>query len=382
MKRNRLLLPLGALLAVFALGAVVMMVRASADDMLYEAARLLTNIEDGHAVVAVDVQAPEQAMQGTVEMWAKQDAGPDGEPAFRMEVLQSSEPEMQGVIAVGDGTQVWLWNPAKNTVYVGTAEEMKAKMAEHEGDYDAADFDRPDFDPEAMPETPEDAVDKLLEYFTAERAGGSDIAGTAVEQLRLIPIPEQMPEEMRANGGLLNLWLRATDSAPMAAEYTGGAVGYAKATATVLELNQGLSADLFTFEIPEGAEVVNLADIEPPADITADEAAQLADFAVLQPAELPAAARLEGISEMRGAIVQRYRLPDGERFTIAQGAAEAGGRQSDEGTAVSVRGVDGLLFEDEDGARALLSWTEGGVSFWVGGDVSAAEALSIAESLR
>ena len=46
-------------------------------------------------------------------------------------------------------------------------------MAEHEGDYDAADFDRPDFDPEAMPETPEDAVDKLLEYFTAERAGAT-----------------------------------------------------------------------------------------------------------------------------------------------------------------------------------------------------------------
>ena len=150
----------------------------------------------------------------------------------------------------------------------------------------------------------------------------------------------------------------------------------------MLELNQGLPADLFTFEIPEGAEVVNLADIEPPADISAEEAAQLADFAVLSPTELPAAARLEGISEVRGAIVQRYRLPDGERFTVAQGAAEAGGRQSENGTAVSVRGAEGLLFEDEGGERALLSWTEGGVSFWVGGDLSAAEALSIAESLR
>ena len=243
-------------------------------------------------------------------------------------------------------------------------------------------FDRPDFDPEAMPETPEEAVDKMLEYFTAERAGSDQISGTAVEQLRLIPIPEQIPEEMRANGGLLNVWLRASDSAPMAAEYAGGAVGYAKATATVLELNQGVDPALFTFAIPEGAEVVNLADIEPPADISAAEAETLAGFDVLSPAELPAAARLEGISEVRGAIVQRYRLPDGERFTIAQGAAEAAGRQGDEGAAVTVRGVDGLLFEDEGGERALLSWSEGGVSFWVGGDVSAAEALSIAESLQ
>lgn len=382
MKRNRFLVPLGALLAVFALGAVVMMVRASADDMLYEAARLLTEIEDGHAVVEFTVEMPEESAQGTAEMWAVQDFGPDGEPAFRVEVLQSSKPEMAGVIAVGDGTQVWLWNPNKNTVYTGTAEEMKARMAEHEGEFDAEQFDRPDFDPEAMPETPEEAVDKMLEYFTAERAGSDQISGTAVEQLRLIPIPEEIPEEMRANGGLLNIWLRASDSAPMSAEYAGGAVGYAKATATFLELNQGVDPALFTFAIPEGAEVVNLADIEPPADISAAEAEKLAEFDVLSPAELPAAARLEGISEVRGAIVQRYRLPDGERFTIAQGAAEAAGRQSDEGAAVTVRGVDGLLFEDEGGERALLSWSEGGVSFWVGGDVSAAEALSIAESLQ
>ena len=189
MKRNRFLLPLGALLAVFALGAVVMMVRASADDMLYEAARLMTEMEDAHAVVALELQAPDQEMQGTVEVWAMQDAGPDGEPAFRIEVLQSSKPEMQGVVAVGDGMQVWLWNPDKNKVYVGTAEEMKARMAEHEGEFDEADFERPDFDPEAVPETPEDMVDKLLEYFTAERAGSADIAGTAVEQLRLHPHP-------------------------------------------------------------------------------------------------------------------------------------------------------------------------------------------------
>ena len=136
MKRNRFLVPLGALLAVFALGAVVMMVRASADDMLYEAARLLTEIEDGHAVVEFTAEMPEESLQGTAELWAVQDFGPDGEPAFRVEVLQSSKPEMAGVVAVGDGTQVWLWNPNKNTVYTGTAEEMKARMAEHEGDYD------------------------------------------------------------------------------------------------------------------------------------------------------------------------------------------------------------------------------------------------------
>ena len=382
MKRNRYLLPLGALLAVFALGAMVLMVRANADDMLHQAARLLADAQDGHAIVEVQLDTPEKSEAATVELWGRRDAGPEGEPAFRVELLETSKPEAEGMIAVGDGTQVWIWNPGKNTVYVGTRDELEAKMAEHEGEFDHADFDHPDFDEEELPETPEEAVDKLLQYFTAERNGSEDVAGTDANKLRLIPIPEQMPEEFRANGGLLNIWLRAADNAPLAAEYTGGDVGYGKATATLLELNVGIPDDVFTFAIPQGAEVVNLADMEPPASLTEEEAAKVADFAVLSPTDLPAAARLEGINEVRGAIVQRYRLPDGESFTVAQGAASAADAPGDNGEAVTLRGTDGLLFSDDDGQRTLLTWSEGDVSFWVGGDLTADEALGIAESLR
>ena len=381
MKRSRYLVPLGALLAVFALGAVVMMVRANADDMLHQAARLMADVQDGHAVIKMEVQMPEETSSGTVEVWGRRDAGPDGEPAFRVEVLQTSKAEAAGMVAVGDGTQVWIWNPGKNTVYVGTREEMEARKAELAEEFAQSDAERPQFDEEDMPETPEEAVDKLLAYFTAERSGSEDVAGTAANMLRLIPIPEAVPEEMRANGGLLNVWLRAADNAPLAAEYTGGAVGYAKATATLLELDQGIADELFTFEIPQGAEVVKLADLEPP-DLSPEEAAAAADFDVLQPGELPAAARLAGITEVRGAIVQRYRLPDGQDFTIAQGAAGAAEAPGENGEAVTVRGADGLLFSDDDGQRTLLTWTEGDVTFWVGGDLTADEALGIAESLQ
>ena len=169
----------------------------------------------------------------------------------------------------------------------------------------------------------------------------------------------------------------------MAAEYAGGAVGYAKATATVLELNQGVDPALFTFAIPEGAEVVNLADIEPPADISAAEAETAGRVRRAAPrrncprrrawkASPRCAARLCSAT----ACLMASALPS------PRARPKPAGRQGDEGAAVTVRGVDGLLFEDEGGERALLSWSEGGVSFWVGGDVSAAEALSIAESLQ
>jgi outer membrane lipoprotein-sorting protein len=393
MKRNRYFIPLGALLALFALGAVVILARASADDMLQQAARLLAGAQDGHAIVEVQIDTPQESASGKVEVWGRRDAGAEGEPAFRVEILESSKPEAIGMVAVGDGDQVWFWNPQKNTVYVGTRDELKARMAEHQGKFDPADFDHPDFNKDEMPQSPEEAVAKLLEYFTAERNGsevllGEDGSETAVEKLRMIPIPEQMPEEFRANGGLLNLLLRSSDGAPLSAEYAGGAMGYAKATATLLELDVDVAPETFSFDIPHGAEVVNLADMEPPASLTVEEAAEAADFAVLSPSDLPAGARLEGINEVRGAVVQRYRLPDGKRFTIAQGPASAAEAPGENGEQVTVRGREALLFVDDAGleeagsARSLLTWREGEETVWIGGDLTRAEALAVAESLR
>ena len=384
MTRNRkLILPLGALLAVFALAAVVMMVRASADDLLHQSARLMADATDGHAVLSFEFAAPEQSGSGTVEVWGQKEAGPNGEPAFRVEVLAASADKVdaEGSTAVSNGSEVWFYRPDTNTVYTGTIEEMKARMEEGHGQ-ELTGHDLPQYNEEDMPQTPEEAVDKLLEYFTAERAGSTDMDGTAANQLRLVPIPEQMPDEFRANGGLLDVWLRSADSAPLGVEFSGAAVGSGKITASLLELNQGIDDAVFTFTIPEGAEVVPLADLEPPA-LSMEEAADLAEFEMLAPTSLPAAARLQGVNQVRGAIVQRYRLPDGASFTIAQGAADAGRTPDDaQGEAITVRAQQGLLYQDDGGSRTLLTWSEDGVTFWIGGDLTADEVIGIADSLN
>ena len=385
-RSRKIILPLGALLAIFALAAVVVIVRASADDLLYSSAQLLSEAENGHAEFSFEVDGPDQSKSGTLAVWGQKDVGPNGEPAFRLEVLDSSHEEAVGVVAVGDGTQVWIYHPTENTVYVGTLEELKAKMREHaeaqnyEGGHEF-DRDLPQLEEGEMPETPQEAVDKLLEYFTAERAGTDDINGVSANHLQLIPIPEMMPDELRANGGLLHIWLRS-DGAPLAAEYSGGAVGSANISALVMEINQGVDPSLFTYEIPDGVEVVQLADLEPPA-LSPEETAKIADFEVLSPAKLPAAARLDNTVEVRGAVVQRYRLPDGADFTIAQGAAGAGrAPENSDGEAITVRGVQGMLYGDESGTRTMLTWSEGDTTFWIGGDLTADDALEIANSLQ
>ena len=49
---------------------------------------------------------------------------------------------------------------------------------------------------------------------------------------------------------------------------------------------------------------------------------------------------------------------------------------------MEVRGVAGSLFASEENDKALLTWSEGEVSFYVAGNLTSEQALAIAESLK
>ena len=374
-----------------AIGAFVI---PTAEDLLVQALETSQTITDGHAIVEVAVDTPEQAMSGTAEAWGRLEAGPNGEPAFRIEVLTADDAELIGTIAVSDGTQFWVWNPSENVVLTGQFEELYARLAEelanaeefagHEFDHEG-EFDHEEFDEAEIPETPEEAVAKLLEYFSAERAGSDVIGDTSVNTVRLVPIPEQMPEEVRAAGGLLNIWLRDGDSAPVGFEFIGSALGSGVIQATFLEINQGIDDDVFTFTIPDGATVINAADLElPDKDALEEAAAAEPDFALLSPTSLPDEATLRETTNVGGAIVERYGLPNGRSFTVAQGRTAVNLTPEEGGESVTVRGVPGMLYsEDGNGqSRTLLNWSEGEIQYWIGGDLTGEEALAIAESLQ
>jgi hypothetical protein len=274
---------------------------------------------------------------------------------------------------------------------VGTPEEAQAMMADNEfmggefGQFRDEHEGKPENGEHEHPETAEEAVAKLLEYFKASKSGSETIAGETASQLKLEPIPEQMPEEYLAVGGYLNLWIGQDSNLPLAVAYTGSSLGEFSATILEFEVNPGLAESLFTFEIPDGAEVVTFADLEPQS-LTLEEAGASADFKFLTPAETPPGATLVDILEVRGALVQRYTLPEGGSFTVAQGvfsedAAEA--RPSPvEGQSVEVRGTTGQIIESEDGSQVLLTWAEGDLFYSVAGDLTSEQALIIAESLQ
>lgn len=375
------------ILALVSLGLVAFMMQPSAADLLVQSLETLQTISDGHAVIEFEATTPEQSGSGTVEVWGMLDAGPNGEPAFRLEVLETSLDRGAGVTAVADGSQFWLYYPDENKVLTGTYEELAALMAEKMAEYQSGgQFEHEDIDPDSLdiPQTPAEAVAKLLEYFDAERVGftSEDVAGVPTYHVRLIPIPEQMPQEILAAGGLINLWLAVESKAPLAAEYAGGNFGSGRAEATFLEFNQGVDKSVFTFAIPDGAAVITLADLAAAAEATMAEAQADLNFDALVPQTLPADARLVDIKEMGGMMVQEYALPDGRSFTVAQGHPGFDYAPEGQSEAVAVRDADGRLYSDENNARTLLSWQEGGFDFYVGGDLTADEALAVAESLQ
>lgn len=387
-----IVLVLVLLLAALVSGFVLM--QTSAEEILVQTLETAETITDGHAVIVIDIDSIEQDASGTVEVWAvRGEPGEDGHAmgAFRVEILEASEPEAQGAVIVSDGETLWAYSPSENKVLVATREDAQTMLMENEALAGEMGQLLEQYESKSAggemdhPETAEEAVEKLMEYFVASIAGSGSYADETATQIKLEPIPEQMPEEYLALGGHLNLWIGQNSSLPLAAAYTGGSMGEFTVSVLEFEVNAGIDQALFTFEIPEGAEVVTLADLEPQS-LTLDEAAATSEFEFLTPAETPSGATLVDIVEVRGALVQRYTLPEGGSFTVAQGVMGENDAEtlpaSEELQTVELRGTTGNMAVSDDGARVLLTWTEGDVFFSVAGDLTSEQALSLAESLQ
>jgi outer membrane lipoprotein-sorting protein len=373
-KKNNAWLVVGVIILLAAMVSAFVVMRPSAKDILTEVLETTKTINDAHAIVKISVDSPEEKASATVEVWGRHEEDSPG--GFRLEVLETDKEEAVGAVIVSDGETVWAYFPTQGKVFVGTAEEAKAAMEEKRplsGEFDKTDFEHP--------ENAEEAVDKLLEYFEAERTGSETVANENAYLLELKPIPEQMPAEYTAVGGLVNLWIDKSRNVPLAVAYTGGSMGEVSLTAVELEINEGVDEARFSFEIPAEVEVVGFAEMKPES-LSLDEAAASAEFQLLTPAVTPEGATLVDVLDVRGMIVQRYTLTDGGSFSIAQGQSDKTPKPSTEEQAVEIRGVAGSLFVSEDGDQVLLTWTEGDMFFYVAGDITPVQALEIAESLK
>ena len=383
-RNKKLWIIVGGVLFIAALISGFVLMQPSAQDILVNTLESAKTITDGHAIVAFEVDSLEKDASGTVEVWAyREEENPGG---FRMEVLESSEDKARGAVIVSDGETLWAYSPSENKVFVGTPEEARASMEEN--DFFGGKFGEMPQHLEGEQEHPEnaqEAVQQLEDYFNIGKSGTQTIAGETANQLKLEPIPDQMPGEYIAVGGFINLWIGQENNVPLAFEFTGSSIGEVSITVLEYEINSGVDNALFTFTVPESAELVTFADLEPQS-LTLAEAGELAEFQFLTPGETLSGATMVDILEVRGALVQRYTLFEGGSFTIAQGVIgqdfDQSRSPSSESQPIEVRGTTGYLLEAEDGSQVLLSWTEGNLFYSIAGDLTAEQALGIAESLQ
>ncbi|MFN2169285.1 MAG: LolA family protein, partial [Anaerolineae bacterium] len=85
----------------------------TAEEIVDKMRETLESTDDAHAIVAVDVSAQGIEMSAKAEVW---EMSPN---KFRAEVLESSQPDTEGMIMVSDGQQGWFYDPAHNQVMVG-----------------------------------------------------------------------------------------------------------------------------------------------------------------------------------------------------------------------------------------------------------------------
>ena len=377
-KGKRLLVLLVAILALGVGGLALAAFNGdpTPEEVLTRAVETLDAAQDGHAVLLVEADTPDRSGWATLEVWGKKPPEGDAHPKFRAEVRETSEAEAQGAVAVSDGEQFWLYVPARNTVWTGAVEEMRdvEQMPAYEGELP--------FDPSTGSghRSLQTFVDWLLQVSEVTLLGTEEIGGREAYTLQFVPRPEELPE-VAATGGTGTAWVDQARWVPLQAAFDGGSIGQGQVTAELVELDMGLSDDLFTFQIPDGVEVLLIED-RLPQHLSLDEAE--ADFDLLTPSHLPEGATLVDVMKMGDAIVLRYESAQGP-FAVGQGTdGRAVEPPPASGEPVSLRGTTGTLFtnENEEGTKVFLAWTEDGRTFTVSGAISGEEALRVAESLQ
>lgn len=372
--RRNLLLVVGAVVLIAVLVSGFVLMQPTAEDILVQTLETMETIDNAHGVVEINVDTVDKDEWATIEFWGRR--GEDSPGAFRLVFLESSNEKFIDGTVVSDGENLWAYSPSEKKVYFGTIEEAKQIMADKRAEMEQ--FDKGEFD---HPENAREAVDLLQEYFEIALSNTEFVANTAAQLLILNPIPEQMPAEYAAVGGQVNLWIDEVRNLPLAVELNGSSLGKGRITVKDLVINSDLDDGLFIFEPQEGVDIVALADLEPKSTTLADATAS-AEFELLTPSETPDGATLVDVLEVKGAIVQRFTLPDGGSFSIAQGLTEGTAKPSEESQTVEVRGVTGSLFVAEDGSKVSLTWIDGDLFYMVGGDITSDQALMIAESLQ
>jgi outer membrane lipoprotein-sorting protein len=331
--------------------------RPTAEEIVAKVQETVDSTHDAHAIVTATLDASGQNITAKAEIWEK---SPN---KVRAVVLESSQPDLVGSVAVSDGQQAWFYSPAENRVMTGNAGEMETPL------------------PQEMLGELQGLIQRVLDVSDAELAGEETVAGQKAYKLTLTPKPDADQTLPFIGSGTAVLWVDEERWIVLKATFEASALGQGSMEVESFELNPGLPDDLFQFEVPEGAEVVQVqpSQVEP---LTLDEAKAQAGFPLLVPETVPEGATLVDVFKTGDSFVLRYDHSPQVSFTVIQGSELISPPPLGNSQGITVRGQDATVITDEAEGNTFLYWTENGVTITVAGHIGLDEALKVAESLK
>lgn len=328
----------------------------TAEEIIAKMEETIEGTHDAHAIVKASIDAQGIRMDVTAEVWEKM---PN---KVRTEIRQASEARYQGAVMVSDGVQAWYYEPAGNRVLVGSAGEVDMPLGQE------------------MLGPLQERVQDVLDVSDVELVGEDAVAGHDAYKLILTP-REDAEEEIFPGNGTATLWVDKQQWIILKATYEASAFGSGGIEIQDFELNPGIADDLFEFEVPEGASVVDV-EAQQPEPMTLDEAGSQAGFPLLLPGYVPQDATLIEVFRVGDSFVLRYNHSTQVSFAIVQGPELPGPPPLGQSQDVSIRGQSATVVTDLSGGNTFLYWTENGVTVTIAGHISQDEAFQVAESLQ
>ena len=328
----------------------------TAEEIVAKMQETVDSTQDAHAIVVAEVNAQGIELSVPAELWEQT---PN---RVRAEVLEASEASLVGTTLVNDGANGWFYEPARNLVTVGAVEKLDTPL------------------PQEVLVGLQEVIQDVLNATDVELVGEETVAGREAYKLEANP-KEGAEEQLFPGNGTATVWVDKEQWIVLKATYEAGAFGQGSLEVQSFELNPGLSADLFAFEVPEGADVVDV-EAQQSVPLTLDEALAQAGFPLLVPAYVPEGTTLVEVFKVDEAFVLRYDHSPDVSFTVFQGPEQVGPPVLGQTQDITVRGFDATAITDEVGGNTFLYWTENGITVTVAGRISLEEAIQVAESLQ
>lgn len=351
----------------------------SAEEIMQRMEAARDAMQDIRATVAFDFTSPEKSGSMLMETWLKKTDQTDAQDRpinmLRIEVREASDAQLQDARFVSDGEMFWVYHPDENRVLTGTREDLA---------------EQPMTDAAGAARTFEDMLQRGLDAFDIEVLGEEQIAGQNTWKLRLTPASDTQQQLQLDRVVQVTMWVDEELALPLRIDVDASDMGRALFEVRSLDIDSDLSADLFTFTVPEGAEVVNVAELAAqmrPRSLSLEEAAAEVDFVLLSPADLPLDATLVDVQVIGDKMVIQNYVGSQVTFSIVQSGDEVGAERQppigSEVQTITVRDQEAtLITSGDDQPGSLLRWVEDDVRIIVAGTLSADDAVRVAEALQ